>query len=267
MTRSLSRRGAVGAILGASAPLFAQDKAKRVIDDVLGALGGDRFLQVADRTEMGRGYSFYRERLTGLARARLYTRYLVRPSPPVPGFLGVRERQSFGKSEDTYVLLGENYGYDITFRGARPLPKATLDRFRETTLRNIFYILRQRLGEPGLAIDHRGMEMIDNIPTDSIDITDNDNRVVKVHFHHSTKFPVRQVTQRREPGRPSPVEEVTNYSKFRDVGGGVMWPFVIQRERDGEAIFSLYSESVTINQDLTDNLFTLPGNIKVIPPK
>ena len=87
MTRSLSRRGAVGAILGASAPLFAQDKAKRVIDDVLGALGGDRFLQVADRTEMGRGYSFYRERLTGLARARLYTRYLVRPSPPVPHFV------------------------------------------------------------------------------------------------------------------------------------------------------------------------------------
>ncbi len=267
MNRSLTRREAAAALLGASTPLFAQDKAKRVIDDALAALGGDRFLQVVDRVEMGRGYSFYRERLTGLAKARLSTRYLMRPSPPVAGFLGIRERQSFGKIEDAYVLLGENYGYDVTFRGARPLPKATLDRFKETTLRNIFYILRQRLGEPGMAMEHRGLEIVDNIPTDWIEISDYDNRAVNVYFQQSTRFPVRQVTQRREAGRPSPVEEVTNYSKFRDVGGGVMWPFVIQRERDGEAIFSLYSESVTINQALPDNEFTLPGNMKVLPVK
>jgi hypothetical protein len=145
--------------------------------------------------------------------------------------------------------------------------KATLDRFRETTLRNIFYILRQRLGEPGMAMDHHGIEIIDNIPTDAIEVTDNDNRIVRVYFQQSTKFPVRQVTQRREPNRASPVEEVTNYSKFRDVGGGVMWPFVIQRERDGEKVFSLYSESVTINQALADKLFALPGNMKILPEK
>jgi len=39
------------------------------------------------------------------------------------------------------------------------------------------------------------------------------------------------------------------------------------RERDGEKIYQIFSEAVTINQGLTDDLFTLPGNIKILKPK
>ncbi|MGH9657484.1 MAG: hypothetical protein ACRD96_03010, partial [Bryobacteraceae bacterium] len=60
---------------------------------------------------------------------------------------------------------------------------------------------------------------------------------------------------------------LTLYSKYRDVGGGVMWPFQIQRWRNGEKIFEIFSESVAINQDLTDNLFTISSKIKVLPLK
>lgn len=269
MTHEISRRKAAVLLMTVPAALRAQsaaEKGQRMIDRALEALGGPRFLAMQDRIEAGRAYSFYRERLSGLARARLLTRYLVRPEPPVAGFLGVRERQSFGKSEDAYVLLGEDYGYDVTYRGARPLPKPALERFKETTLRNIFYILRQRLGEPGLSIEARSTDIVDNIPCDTVEIIDADNRQVTVYFQQSTRLPVKQETTRREPGRPTPVQEVTTFSKYRDVGGGVLWPFVIQRHRDGELVFSLYAESVQINQNLTDNLFTVPANIKILPP-
>ena len=58
-----------------------------------------------------------------------------------------------------------------------------------------------------------------------------------------------------------------NAEDGRDVGGGVMWPFTIQRERNGEKIFEIFSESVKINQDLKDNMFTLPANMKIIGGK
>ena len=54
--------------------------------------------------------------------------------------------------------------------------------------------------------------------------------------------------------------------EHRDAGGGVLWPYVIQRERDGERIFEIYSESVQVNQGLTDELFTLSADMKVLPP-
>ena len=59
--------------------------------------------------------------------------------------------------------------------------------------------------------------------------------------------------------------EVSIFAKFRDVGGGVKWPYDVRRERNGEKIFELFAETVEINKDLQDNLFTLPGNLKLLP--
>jgi hypothetical protein len=240
-----------------------QERGKRIVDEAVAALGGDNFLRMQDRIESGRAYSFYREELNGLSIAKIYTRYLIRPEPPVPGFIGVREREAFGKKEDSAVILADGKGYDISFRGARPLTDERLERFKESTLRNVFYILRQRLGEPGLIMDFRGTDVVENQSVDIVDITDADNRVVTVYFGHVTHLPAKQVTYRRDPQTKDRVEEVTRYSKYRDVGS-VQWPYDIQRERDGEKIYQMYSDSVVVNKDLTDNLFTLPADMKIL---
>jgi hypothetical protein len=263
MTRRyfFSLAAAAGAAFGET----SQERGKRVVDQAVEAMGGEKFLTMKDRVESGRAYSFYREELSGLSIAKIYTRYLTRPEPPVPAYLGVRERQSFGKKkEDTAVLFTETEGYEITYRGARPIAAEQYDRFRESTLRNVFYILRQRIGEPGLIFESRGSDVVDNTPVEVVDITDNDNRMVTVHFQISTKLPIRQMTARRGLLTKERIEEVTRYTKFRDVGGGVMWPFTIHRERDGEKIFEIVSESVVIDQGLTDNLFTLPSDMKIL---
>ena len=108
----------------------SQQKAKRVIDDALAALGGQNFLQMRDRVETGRAYQFYREQLSGLAVAHIYTRYLTRPEPPVASFLGVRERETFGKDQAGAIIFNESgQGFELTWRGARPLPDETLARY------------------------------------------------------------------------------------------------------------------------------------------
>jgi hypothetical protein len=37
---------------------------------------------------------------------------------------------------------------------------------------------------------------------------------------------------------------------------------VVQRERNGEKIFEMYAETVTMNQGLPDPIFELPANMK-----
>jgi hypothetical protein len=39
------------------------------------------------------------------------------------------------------------------------------------------------------------------------------------------------------------------------------------RERNGEKIYEIFSESVAINVDLDDSLFNLPSNVKVLKEK
>jgi hypothetical protein len=243
-----------------------QERGQALLQQTLEALGGERFLAMQDRIESGRAYSFYRERLSGLARATIYTRYLTPPTKPDSERVYQRERQAFGKDQDYAILFDEEKGYSITYRGAAPLPAATLLRYRETTRRNFFYFLKQRRLEPGILLEHQGSDVFQNQPVDVLDITDADNVTLSVMIHQSTKLPVRQFFVRRDPTTRERHEEVTFFSKYRDVGGGVQWPWSITRYRDNEKIFELFSDSVTINQGLSDQLFTLPANMKILPP-
>jgi hypothetical protein len=265
----LTRRAwlaAAGSAAGLRAAESREERGARIIQGALGALGGDAFLNMRDRVEEGRAYSFYRARLAGLSRMKVYARYLTRPEPPTAGFFGLRVRQSFGKDEDSAaVFLEDGTGLDISYRGARPIPAEDGQRFVDTQLRNFLYILRMRLGEPGLIFESQGRDVVDNQPAEAVDITDSQNRVVTVWFHESSKLPVRQRTIRRTGGERS--EEVTTFAKFRDAGGGVQWPHTIVRTRDGEKIFEQFSESIAVNQGLPDNLFTISADTKILKKK
>jgi len=251
-------------LAGACAAETSQQRGKRVIDEAVAALGGQHFLSMQDRVEEGRAYSFYNERLSGLALAKVCTRYLKRPDPIPPDFLGEREREAFGKKYEDVILFTEGTGYELTFRGARPLSDIRIAQFKGSVMRNIFYILRERLGEPELVFESHGSDFLDNRPVEIVDITDSRNETVTVYFDQLTKLPTRQSFVRRDPIDKQKLEEVTVFAKYRDVGGGVMWPFSIRRERNGEKIFELFSESVEINQNLKDSLFTLPAEMKIL---
>jgi hypothetical protein len=249
-----------------TAAVFAQNaeqRGRKVIDDAVVALGGQKFLTMSDRIESGRAYSFYRDELTGLSVAKIYTRYLTVARSKSGEELGLRERQNFGKNEDSAVLFLENGGWEITWRGGKELPKDRFDRYRDSTLRNILYILRQRLNEPGMIFESRGADVFENQPVEIVDITDSQNRTVTVYFHQSSHLPVRQMYSRRNPDSKERDDEVTRFSRYREVKG-VQWPHQILRERNGEKIYEIFSESVTFNQDLTDNLFSLPAPGKTV---
>lgn len=237
------------------------ERGKRVVNEALQALGGNAYQQMEDRVEAGWAYSFYRQELSGLSIAKIYTRYLT----PVPGKLSVRERQAFGKDEYAAVLFNESGAWEVTFRGARPLADERYANYIDSTLRNIFYILRQRLDEPGLTFYSQGSDIYMNQPVEIVDITDADNRTVTVYFNQMTKLPIRQVFKRRNPEFKDFDEEVMVFSKYRDVGGGVKWPFDMRRERNGEKTYEIFSDSVEINRNLKDNLFTLSANLKLLP--
>jgi hypothetical protein len=241
------------------AQTVSQQRGKKIVDNAIAALGGDNFLHMRNRIETGRAYSFYRERLTGLSIARIYTRY----DDSAEG-LKVRERQTFGKKEDAIVLFTADNGYQLTYRGAKPLPKDRLTRYRESTHRNILYILRERLHEPGLIFEAQGADVFDNQPVDVVDVIDNDNKTVKVMFNQETHLPVRQSYSHLDPETKERDEEVTLFTKYRDVGGGVHWPFNILRERNGEKLFEIFSETVVINHDLADSMFSLPAGMKLL---
>jgi hypothetical protein len=247
---------------GALAAETAHDRGKRVVYEALQAVGGKAYLAMEDRMETGRAYSFYRQELQGLDIAKIYTRYLT----PVAGKPSLRERQSFGKDDSSGVLFNQDGAWEISFHGARLMEPKRIENWRDGALRNVFYILRQRLDEPAMDFYSRGSDRYENLPVEIVDITDAGGLTVTVYFSQSSKLPVRQVLKRRNPEYKDFDTEETFFAKYRDVGGGVMWPYSIRRNRNGEKLYEIYSESVQINKNLKDDLFTLPAKLPILPP-
>jgi hypothetical protein len=242
-----------------AAPTASEARGKKVVDDAIAALGGSKFLSMQDRVETGRAYSFYREELSGLSLATIYTRYIMPAEGQTGDALALRERQSFGKNEEYgYVMFREDGGWEVNFRGAKKMEDERLERYRDSTLHNVLYMLRVRLHEPGLIFESKGADVVENAPVEIVDITDSQNRVVTVYFHQSTKLPVRQVWVWRDPKTKDRNEELTRFARYRDVGGGIQWPMQITRERNGEKVYQIFSDSVEVNQNLPDDLFGVP---------
>jgi hypothetical protein len=78
---------------------------------------------------------------------------------------------------------------------------------------------------------------------------------------------VRQRFYRWDPVIDDRREEVTHYTKYRDIGNRVMWPYATERDRDTEKIYQMYSDRVTAGDALSDSLFQLPGGIKLLTTK
>ncbi len=265
----MTRRSFAAGLLLAGAGR-AQDESSRIkrgrelVDACIRALGGPAFLNMQDRLETGRAFSFYREKLSGLSIAHLYTRYETAPSPTPVSYDGILERQSFGKKQDYGVLFNPNGGFDITFRGVRPLPDDAVAKHKESTITNILYILRQRMHEPGISFEAGGLQVMENQQVETLVVYDGADRKITVALTQSTKLPVMQSYMRLDPTYKERVEEITRFTKYRDAGGGVMWPLDIGRERDGEKIYQMFSDSVTVGNNFDAKLFTLPRDMQML---
>src|SRR5262249_276683 len=111
-----------------------------------------------------------------------------------------------------------------------------------------------------------GSQVFENQPVDIVDITDSQNRVVTVYLHQSTRLPLRQIYVRRNADTKERDEEVTLFSRYRE-SNGVQWPHQIRPEPNGEKGFEMFSDSVAINKDLTDEIFVLPAEGAATPQK
>lgn len=236
------------------------DQGKQIVDRAVAALGGDRFLHMQNRIASGRVYSFFHDQLSALDVAKIYTEYV--PQPPAKG-LALREREVLGKKQDYSYLFLENQAWDITFRGARPVSDETWDRYFRTTENDVLYILKVRLNEPGMIFDYIGTDVYVSTHVEIVDIVDAQDRTVRVYFDHNTMLPIRETYSWLDPDTKQHNDVENQYDKYRD-SGGVMWPYSIERARNGYKAYQMFASNVQVDQPLPAKIFELPPRAKVL---
>lgn len=242
-------------------PAPSEIKGKKLIQKAIEALGGGEFTHMGTVMTRGRIYGFFHDKLSGLDIARTYVEY--RNDKPLKG-LAVTERQVYGKKQDYSVLYLPDQAFDLTFRGARPIPDENWQRYYRATQNDILYILRYRLKEAGLQFDYVGSDVLLSTHVEIVEVSDAQGITIKVYLDHNTMLPVRQIYNWLDPATKERNEEVTIYDKWRDAGFGVMWPFSIERERNGYKTYQSFSDYVEVNKSLPEKIFDLPPGAKIL---
>jgi hypothetical protein len=269
-TRKITRRRAlaVAAPLFLTVPLSSQSKqeeGRALVERAFQAVGGEAFLKVATQVASGRAYSFYNNRVGGLARITVYDRFEPMREDAPEGWMPVSRREVYTEKGDYYTLFRNGKAWEVTFQGARPLPEDMLERYRLGVQRDFFYFLRYRRNEKGLYYYSPGMEIVDNTPTDVLEITDYDGDTIKVFMRQSDGLPHTGLYTRRDPKTRIPFVEKTIWSKYKPSGNGVTLPWNIRRERDEEKVYEQFAGKLETNVKLGGDIFELPRGVKELP--
>jgi hypothetical protein len=212
------------------------------------------------RFQTGRIYGFFHDQLSGPEIVHAYFEYS--DEPPAKG-LAVREREFLGKKQDYSYLFLPSIGWDLTFRGARPVSDETWSRYQRTTYNDILYILRCRLNEPGLTFEYIGTDVYLSQHVEILDVTDAANTTIRVYLDHNTMLPIHATFSWFDDKTREHNDESADYDKYRDADG-VMWPWVIERNRNGYKVSQIFAESVRTNQPLPNAVFDLPPRAKLL---
>jgi len=161
------------------------------LNEAVAALGAIDFSRCRIALRAGGPILFY-AKSERIIHSQDLPRYLIRPEPPVPDFVGIRERQAFGKKENSAVILTDGRATKLpsAARGHCPTLRSIDSKRARSEMSSTYFASAWASRDSSW---NRAVRTCGKQSVDIIDITDADNRTVTVYFSHVTTS-LRQVT-------------------------------------------------------------------------
>lgn len=218
-------------------------KAKAVIDQGIQALGGPMYLNIRDREQKGRGYSFHHGRPS--SNGVLFWSFSEFPD---------KERVELTPERDVAELYVGDKGYELTYKGVHPIEEKDLVDYLRRREFSLDTVLRSWVNDPGVILLYEGSAIAADQPALRVTLINSKNQSVTLYFDIYTHLPAKKAFEWRDPvDRQKNLEEEV-YGNYRQVSG-VMVPYNVTRFFNGDMASERYMSSVTINQGLDQAMF------------
>jgi hypothetical protein len=218
--------------------------AKKILGQLIAALGGPAFLNARESACSGRISAFgHNLDITEFLEFKVYWRY-----PDT-------NRTDYGKKGNIIDLFQGNEGWTLDHGGVSPEPADAIAEFQEQLKDNIDHLLRFRLNDPGLTFRYGGLDLIDMHPVDWVEIDAQDGRTYRLAIRRENHLLERSVVTVPDVKNLDRVEYTTLYSNYHPQDG-IQTPFQITRQRNGRRIFQAFYNGCKYNPGLPADFFT-----------
>ncbi len=219
-------------------------KAGQLIQQAIQALGGQAYLTVRDQTCTGRvGFFGHSGDLTGYDK--IYD-FILQPD---------KERTEYSKKRNIIDVYDGNRGWTLDKGGVTDASPDAVAEFQNGLKRDINYLFRYRLNQPGMIFRYAGPDVVDLKEADWVEVGDVDARTIRIALDRSTRTPIRAVFITRDPVTRERNEEVEYFSNYQPVQG-ILTPFQDTRIRNGQKVYQAFYDECKYNTGLAASLFT-----------
>lgn len=234
-------------------PAFAQtdspdanaQKAHKIVDQCIDALGGSAYLNIQSFKQAGRGYGFYRGEPGGVGVP--FVRYVRLPD---------KERVEFFKQRDWIKLYVGDDGYDTTFHGTRKEDQDIMVDYLRRRQYSLDLVLRDWVRDPKTQFFYDGQLLVEARQVHQVTLVNAKNQAVTLSIDTVTFLPQRKTFTYRDEYKEK-VEEAETYGNYR-MEQGFQTPHIITRLKNGERTAERFLRSVEYNVTVPDSKFAPP---------
>ena len=247
--------GAPAATLVDKAPNATVDsssqKARRLLDQMIAALGGEAWLTYKNSMQQGRSYSFYHGKPT--SAGTLFWRYYEYPD---------KERRELTKQRDVVDIYNGDKGYEKTYKGTAPDEDKNVKEVIRRRQHSLEVALREWLKDPKTVLFYEGQSVADQQLVDVVTILNKNDDQLSIGIDINTHLPINKRFSWRDADRYK-VEDETVYGNYRKVQG-IETPYTITSKRDGEITGQSFLSHVEYNSTLAPGFFD--AKVTYTPP-
>ncbi|HVJ08995.1 MAG TPA: hypothetical protein VM554_11470 [Acidisarcina sp.] len=199
-----------------------EQKARAVLDAMVQALGGDRWLSMQNRVYEGRRSGFYKGDPTGAIVD--YFEFHQFPD---------QDRVEFTKKRDVVQILTGREGWEITYRGKKALPKDQVDAALRHRDHSIEVAVKVWMKDPRTMLFYEGQRTVQRHLADQVTILSGTNDSITIQMDAQDHLPVRSSFEWRDPVYKDKNESAEEYDDYHVVEG-IPTPFTITSYQNGE---------------------------------
>jgi hypothetical protein len=237
-------------------------KAKQLVKQAIEAMGGPLYRDQSESECEGRVAQFDRNgSMMGLSNIRSYwnypdknrTEYVVNSTKG--GYLAVLVGTLPVKGGMYVQLFNGERGWTMDKSGVNEADATAVGEFQNAMKRQVRNLLLNRVNEDGVFLSYAGMGIADLLPVEWIEITDRDDRKIRLALDHETHLPARihAITTNEEMhDRDEDITIFSNYKEFQ----GIQTPMQVSREHNGRRTHQIFYSACTNSPNLPANFFT-----------
>lgn len=238
-------------------PQTQEQRGRKLMDEMVAALGGDAWLHRKDMQFHGRIAAFFQGRPNGMVVE--FDAWQQFPDGTQPeaeriGFLTDKSMIFPGKKIDVVQIWKDGEGYEVTYKGKTTLPKDQVADYYRRQAHSVEAVIRTWLKAPGVLVLYDGTSMVERRMADKVTILSANNDAVTLDLDASTHLPLRRTFQWRNATYHDLDEDVEEYDDYHTMQG-LPTPLTITRYHNGDMTSQRFLTNVQYNTGLPHELF------------